>query len=769
MNPDIQALLEKGIYCLGIGGMGMGPLAIYLKGSGFDVSGWDDSMSGEMKQHLDLAGVRLLEGSLPESCGCLVYSSAIKSEHPLLKEAQARGIPLLRRGTLLARLSEGRRFIAVCGSHGKTTSTAMLVHAMDACGMPFEYVSGGLFADLRKAPARAIKGADSGTWLIAEVDESDGTICEYSPEVSLIVNLEWDHPDFYKNEETLKDAFLCLCRRTRRTVILGEEHSLLSLEAIRAVAPGVQAFSFGTHGDFTGALQDTYSGGFRLLLGGKFGKCVAEVAGFGMFNALNALGVLSTLHLVREGASVNAAQVLKHFPGVMRRQGILRQDNISVVEDYAHHPSEIRALLNGLKASREDRRLLVVFQPHRYSRTRRFLEAFADSLAEADLLCLLDVYSAGEALIRGGETRDLYREIRARFPSLRVLYAAGDDQTTLRELERECNAGDIVAFVGAGSIGKMASVWCEHLGEDRKHWKELAEKLGVRAEEPLGCKTTMGVGGNARLYAEPEDRKALADLLRKATDFNLKIFVIGRGSNLVIPDEGVDALVINLKGEAWESLKIFPNGQIRAGAGVRMKALCGEAARRGLCGFEHLEGIPASLGGALRMNAGAMGKSIYDVVLEVELLKADGSVVRIPRESLHVGYRCCEELARGGIVLSALLQGIPNGIPDEIRMKMDDFRKKRMASQPRDPSAGSVFKNPQGMFAGKLIEECGLKGMRIGGAEVSRLHGNFIVNKGENTLASDIIELVRAVCLEVESRKGVRLEPEVIFPGKMRL
>ena len=282
--------------------------------------------------------------------------------------------------------------------------------------------------------------------------------------------------------------------------------------------------------------------------------------------------------------------------------------------------------------------------------------------------------------------------------------------------------------------------------------------------EPLGPKTTMRVGGPARAYAEPATAEDLRQLLVEADRRGLPLLLLGRGSNLIIPDRGVDGLVISLGHVNWQKFEARPDGRIWAGAGLRLKNLCGLATKAGLKGFEFLEGIPGSVGGALRMNAGAMGGWMFDVVEEVQLMTARGDVQTMKRADMHVDYRHCAEL-EGAIALGALLKPAASAEATDIRRQIDVYQKKRVESQPREPSAGCIFKNPPGTSAGRLIDEAGLKGERVGDAEVSPVHANFIVNRGHATSA-DIIGLVRKIRSRVKSARGIDLEPEVLLYGQ---
>ncbi len=303
--------------------------------------------------------------------------------------------------------------------------------------------------------------------------------------------------------------------------------------------------------------------------------------------------------------------------------------------------------------------------------------------------------------------------------------------------------------------------WDEFVGAVRPG---LSAEAKLRREEPLAAKTTMRVGGAARVYAEPAGIEDLATLLKAAKAAGVAVFSLGRGSNVIVPDEGVDGLVVSLAHPGWASFAPRERGRVWAGAGLRLKNLCGLAAKAGLTGFEFLEGIPGSVGGALRMNAGAMGGWMFDVVEEVQAMTLEGELKTWARDAMRVSYRNCVEL-QAAIAVGALLRPMAQTDAEAVNRQIDVYRRKRQESQPREPSAGCIFKNPTGNSAGRLIDECGLKGARVGDAEVSPVHANFIVNRGKAT-GEDVLELVRRVRAKVKEQRGVELEPEVLLYGK---
>jgi len=772
MNADAPLPLLFGravraLHCIGVAGMGLGPLAIYAADLGFTVTGGDDGPTDAMAAHLARAGVTLLPPStLPETAELVVFSSAIPETHPGLAAARARGVPAVRRGELLAELARHRRLVAVCGSHGKTTTTAMLVTALRAAGLAPGCVGGGLFGDDALPPAAA--GRDP--WLVAEIDESDGTIARFAPALTVIVNLDWDHPDHYPTEADLLSAFAGLIARTSGPLLLNAAcpRSL----ALAAGRPDVA--TFGLEGNY--ALLSHEANGpvdLTLRLGGQFQPALpsASVRAFGDFNALNATAALAAADLL--GAPLRP-DLLARYPGVRRRQGVLAAGaGFVAIEDYAHHPAEIAALLAGLRPRVPVAgRLRVVFQPHRFSRTARFRPAFAAALAAADAVTLLDVYAAGETPLPGGTTADLAADLAAAHPALPVAYQPGDHAPAFASLSAATRPGDLIAIVGAGDLDGSARAWLARF-ERAVWWDRIAAALAPAVsaatplvrEAPLAARTTLGVGGAARLYAEPATPDDLLGLVRAAHSLGLRLLPLGRGSNLLVPDDGVDALVVSLRHPSWESFTPLPDGRVRVGAGLRLKNLCGLAAKAGLAGFEFLEGIPGNIGGALRMNAGAMGGWMFDVVESVEFVTLDGRLRTLPKTAMHVDYRHCAELENAIATAAVLAPAAAAATGEEVSRQIDVYRDKRKKSQPREPSAGCIFKNPPGDSAGRLIDAAGLKGTREGDAEVSPVHANFIVNH-DHARSADVIALVRRVRATVEQTHGVRLEPEVLLYGR---
>lgn len=295
----------------------------------------------------------------------------------------------------------------------------------------------------------------------------------------------------------------------------------------------------------------------------------------------------------------------------------------------------------------------------------------------------------------------------------------------------------------------------------------LCEELGCPAlrEEPLARHTSFRIGGPADRLVQVQREDQLAPLLALLEEEKIPWFLLGRGSNLLAPDEGWRGAALSLEGE-FREMELLEDGRtLRAGAGVSLSALCAFARDHGLSGLEFAWGIPGSVGGAAVMNAGAYGGEMKDVLRAVTHLSPAGERQTLRGEDLDLGYRHSRYSGTREIVLWAEFALQP-GEPAAIAARMEELMGRRKARQPYDlPSAGSVFKRPEGYFAGALIEEAGLKGRAVGGAQVSPKHAGFIVNNG-GASCRDVLDLMEIVQREVRARSGVTLEREVKLLGE---
>ncbi len=284
----------------------------------------------------------------------------------------------------------------------------------------------------------------------------------------------------------------------------------------------------------------------------------------------------------------------------------------------------------------------------------------------------------------------------------------------------------------------------------------------IRRDEPLAKHTTLRVGGPADVYVEPADENDLVNVVKFCNENEIKFFILGRGSNLLVRDGGFRGVMICLSHSHFSKIEVAGE-RLHCGAGAKLKNVSVEAKRNNLSGVEFLEGIPGSVGGALRMNAGAMGGQTFDAVESVRIMDFDGNISEMSPKEMSVDYRSCATL-KNHIALGAVFKCTPQP-REEIERRMKAFSQKRWESQPAAPSAGCMFKNPAAIPAGKLIDEIGLKGASVGGAMVSLEHGNFIVNGGSAT-SRDVLELISILKAKARAERGIELHTEVEIIGE---
>lgn len=291
----------------------------------------------------------------------------------------------------------------------------------------------------------------------------------------------------------------------------------------------------------------------------------------------------------------------------------------------------------------------------------------------------------------------------------------------------------------------------------------LAEILGCEARkyEPMSKHTSFKIGGNADVYIKVNNLSKLSTILKECQASDVDYMILGNGSNLLVSDDGIRGVVIRLDGD-FRKITLLDDTTIFCGAGATLAYLCKFALNCGLSGLEFAWGIPGTVGGAVFMNAGAYDGEMKDVVHSVSHISPSGKIGRTEKENMNFGYRTSVYRSNNMIITGVTLK-LKKGNPDEIRAKMDDYMSRRSTKQPLEyPSAGSVFKRPEGNFAGALIEQCGLKGKTCGGAQVSEKHAGFIINKS-NATSKDVRDLIGEIQKTVSDKTGYNLECELII------
>jgi UDP-N-acetylmuramate--alanine ligase len=440
----------KRVHLVGIGGSGMSGIALVLANMGFSVSG-SDVKSSEVTERLSQAGVRVAIGhdaANVSDAEVVVYSSAVASTNPELERARAQGIPVIRRAEMLAELMRMKFAIAIAGSHGKTTVTSLIAHVLERAGLDPTSVVGG-----------RVLGTDSGgrlgrsEYLVAEADESDRSFLALYPAVAVVTNIEREHLDVYHDLADIKREFV---RFVNRVPFYGSVVLCMDSPAVRQIRPRAtrRTVTYGVENaaDFQARDVQLYglSSAFTVLFRGReVGRFMLPLAG--IHNVANGLAAVAVANELGIDFPL-CEQALRVFSGVHRRLEKRGEKNgIVLFDDYGHHPTEVRVTLAALRQAFPERRLVVAFQPHRYSRTKLLAGEFGPAFAAADLLVLAKVYAASEPEIPGVDATLIQHAVEACAPKPAVTYVP-EPADIVDWLVGQVRPGDVVLTLGAGSI-----------------------------------------------------------------------------------------------------------------------------------------------------------------------------------------------------------------------------------------------------------------------------------------------------------------------------
>lgn len=473
-NPQMRQINH--IFFVGIGGAGMGGIAEVLLNEGYQVSG-SDIQSNNMTNRLEGLGATVYLGHASRNisdANVVVVSSAIDVENPEIIAANELRIPIIRRAEMLAEIMRFRHGVAVAGTHGKTTTTSLIATIFAEAGMDPTYVIGGL---LNGAGTNAKLG--SSRYLIAEADESDASFLHLQPMLSVVTNIEPDHMETYAGDfQKMQDTFIQFLHNLPfygRAIVCGDDDVIRGL--LGRIGRNTLTYGLNDNNDLQAANISASHGrmSFDLLRADRPALPI-ELKLSGEHNVLNALAAIAVAQ--DEGvADTHIQRALANFAGIGRRFETLGEfdtahGQVTLVDDYGHHPTEVRATLNAARANWPDKRIVMIFQPHRFSRTRDLYEDFIEVLSDVDVLLMLDVYAASETPIDGADSRALCRSIRAR-GQIEPIYV-GEASKLPEILANALSDGDILLTQGAGSVGALA----KHLQVAQLNTAALKQRFG---------------------------------------------------------------------------------------------------------------------------------------------------------------------------------------------------------------------------------------------------------------------------------------------------
>ena len=463
----MSRVLERArrIHFVGIGGIGMSGIAELLVNLGYEVTG-SDMQRSEITQRLESLGARIAIGHAAANLGeaeVAVYSSAVRASNPEIAAARARGVSVIARAELLAELMQLREGIAVAGAHGKTTTTSMIALVLEAAGLDPTAVIGG-----RISAFGSNARLGQGKYLVAEADESDRSFLKLRPRFAVITNIDREHLEAYRDFDDLEDAFVQFANSVPRNgavILCADDPHLRSLR--KAMTTRTVTYGFDAGADVVASEVELKGfGAVCTVHDARPGRTAGERSRLalsvpGRHNVLNALAAVA-MGLELGIPFPEIARGLEGFHGAERRfqrRGVV--NDVTVVEDYGHHPTEIVAVLAAAKPVAAGR-VVVAFQPHRFTRTSMLMPEFGAAFAEADVLVLTDIYSAGEDPIEGATLDALAQTVRAGFAGeLEVIPELKDVPAAIGRIAKP---GDLVILLGAGSIGSLANAVLEKLG-----------------------------------------------------------------------------------------------------------------------------------------------------------------------------------------------------------------------------------------------------------------------------------------------------------------
>lgn len=784
VNPRIAEPLPPPpatFHFIGIGGIGMSGLARILMMWGYKVTG-SDAMESAQTQSLRSIGIPVVIGHEDPSFASLAdvvvtNKRAAANAATELDAAAAAGARIIKRGDLLGMAANERFGIAVAGSHGKSTTSGMLSVALRTLEADPTFAVGAIVA---ATGTNAEPG--NGEHFVVEADEFDRSFHGLFPNVAIITSVAFDHPDIYDDQDDYDESFVEFVRNIKPngTLIIagddeGSQRVIQNVNALRRPDLHVQTFGEGSGYDWV--LKGNHT--TRLLVDSAGHTHTLNLRMPGKHNARNAVAAIAALHAA--GFEVaDAVRGVESFSGIGRRFEFKGEYNgVTVIDDYAHHPEEVAAILNAAREHYAGKRVVAVHQPHTYTRTHALMDEFAASLDLADDIVLMEIYGVGEV----NEFNIASADMAARMTKSVTLVDGVDDAVAAVKDLLGADTNAVVMTIGAGTITNVGAKLVESQQppaqakptatvQPKKIDRGSAEKLGdldVIRNAPMSLYTTLRIGGIADYLARASTADELTHAVSIARENDLPITVIGGGSNLLVHDDGIRGMVIVVRvpgARAESQVQIQEDGdkfRLTTSAMVPSSWLGKLTVDKGIGGLDWLIGLPGQLGGALVNNAGAHGREIKDSLESIEILHPDGSRTTENAAWLESVYRNTklksESRPRQSIVLGAtfLLESQDPQLLKEWAAHHAEFRR---TTQPTGACSGSLFANPHDDYAARLIERAGLKGHQVGAMQLSEKHANWMINTGGGT-AADAWKLVEIARATVQDSFGVDLTPEI--------
>ena len=756
----------KHYYFIGIGGISMSGIASVLVAQGNRVSGSDISDS-PIIQRLKRQGIRINIGhneeNISEDIDFVVTTAAIPPNNLELKKAKKLKIPIIKRSQMIGELMVQKYGIAVSGMHGKTTVTSMLTLILKEAGFDPTALIG---SNLTEIGGNFYVG--SSKYFVAEACEYNNSFLDFNPFIGIVTNIEPEHLDFFKNLDNIQKSFTKFLKSVNPEGMILANYDNQNIQKVLKNINHENIVTYGFDGNLNYRAFNIREKASEIVFDIRFQNKIAKDIKIHVPGEHNVLNATCAFALSCE-LGINIAlikEVLSNFKGAERRFELRGKINgINIIQDYAHHPSEIIATLEGARKFYPKGKLYCAFQPHQYKRTKTFLKDFARSFKNASLVIIPNIYK-----VSGRDTKSDIEAVSAEKLvqsvnkiSHNAKFIDGFEKTA-EFLSKKLKYNDTLIIMGAGDINTLEDYLLKEFDYINKYY-HLKKILGPRTKEklPLAKYTTFKIGGPADLFYEARNMDELKNAVKEARGIKIPYMILGGGSNILISDNGFKGLVIK---NSCKKIKIDHN-KVISESGVALSELVSKTQKIGLSGFEFGAGIPGTIGGAVWGNAGLPKKSIGDILVRALVLKKDNTCEEVKNDYFRFKYRksFLKRNENRDIILKAefvLTWENPQKIKESITSLITERRTKQPLSF---ASVGSIFKNPSQRFAGELLEKVGAKKMRVGKAQVSPKHANFIINMG-GAKASDVKELIEKLKDKVKNKFSINLQEEINYVGE---
>ncbi len=757
---------------MGIKGVAMANLAVILKKMGKNVTGCDIEEEFITDKLLKDNKVNWITGfnfdKLPKQTDLIVYSAAHGgTNNPLIIEAIKKKIKTISQAKLLGELMDQfETKIAVSGCHGKTTTSSLLVYALNRLKERPSYLVGvPFFTDNQGGDFQDKK------YFIAEADEYGvNPPVDKTPKFNLLnpnyiiaTNVDFDHPDVYEDIEETKKAFINFFGNKKVIANIDDENLLKCIDTSKVITYGE---SEKANYQIVNSKINENESSFEIKNIGEF-----KISLFGKHNISNAVAVV--VQLLELGFKYQEIKkAITGFTGAERRfEKIYFRNNIYLFDDYAHHPAEIAATIKAANSRFYKRRIIVIFQPHTYSRTKNLLEDFSNSLSLADISLILPIFASARENANDFQvtSKDIVDMIKDSLPLRSVLnkvrpYFGSKDQV-VDKLGSILKNGDVIFTMGAGDVYKLKNELIKIINNKSPSFAKASADKQIEKDKDLKQFNTLKTSAIAEYFLEAKNRKDLIEGKKFALKNKLPLFILAGGSNLAIVKDKISGLVIK---NSYKELKVLKETDkevfISVSSGYPVSLLVNETVSKGFEGFEYHKGLPGTVGGAVYMNSKwTKPVSYFGENLEYAYLIDDrGQDKKVNRDYFNFAYDYSILQKTKEILLEAvfLLKKVDYQILKDRAEKAFKYRKE---TQPMgEKTSGCFFKNVEGKSAGQMIDQAGLKGFAVGDFFISPIHANFIINRG-NGKRKDLLQLVKIIKEKVNQKFGVELKEEVII------